>query len=312
MKVRGRAAREFSSFACRLGVKWKHCGKLSRHLRSFAEGCSNHKHRGMLLQTSEWRLRHGSARLGRWVLLALASVAISLIASEIFAADGTPFTPARKLTSWYTDRNPIDIEVVATSGIGPDARFLQPRRTLRLRLERAYVHLILWREQPPYDYSSAGLSFDSITGLPTVLFQAPPEQVDKRGDDIPQLGHDKMVRRTLNLIIDGHWSAEQLRMNSANLDRCRGVQERDGLFRFKDDGSAYCHIGASLGETSYVAVLSPDLSSRITCTDQAIGCSMTFPYGDFAPKVSFHRDHLDGWRTVLDRVRDFLDAKKYQ
>src|SRR5205085_6769836 len=89
-------------------------------------------------QTSGCRLRHGSARLGRWVLLALASVAISLIASEMFAADGTPFTPARKLTSWYTDRNPIDIEVVATSGADPDARFLQPRRTLRLRLERAY------------------------------------------------------------------------------------------------------------------------------------------------------------------------------
>jgi hypothetical protein len=264
------------------------------------------------LQTDEWRRRHGLAKLRGWVLFVLASVAIGLIAREVFAADGTPFSPARKLTSWYTDRNPIDIEVVATTGADPDARFLQPRRTLRLRLERAYVDSIGWREQPPYDYSSASLSFDTITGLPTALFQAPPEQVDKRGDDISRPGHDKMVRRTLNLTINGHSSAEHLRADSAKLNRCRGVQERDGLFRFKDDGSAYCHIGASLGETSYVAVLSPDLSLQINCTDQAIGCSTTFPYGDFAPKVSFHRDHLDGWRTVLDRARDFLDAKKYQ
>ncbi len=155
----------------------------------------------MLLQTNEWRRRHGLARLGRWVLFALAFVAISLITREMFAADGTPFSPARKLTTWYTDRTPIDIEVVATSGADPDARFLEPRRTLRLRLERAYVDSIGWRERPPYDYSSLALSFDRITGLPRALLQAPSEQVDKRGDDIPRLRHEELIRRTFVVTI---------------------------------------------------------------------------------------------------------------
>ncbi len=48
-----------------------------------------------------------------------------------------PFQPITKLTTWYTDRTPIDLEIVASMGQGNEAHLLQPERKLRFRLERA-------------------------------------------------------------------------------------------------------------------------------------------------------------------------------
>jgi hypothetical protein len=243
-------------------------------------------------------------------ILGLALIA-SGFGNEMFAADAPPFDPVRKLTGWYTDRNLVDVEVVATSGDSPDARFLQPRRALGFRLERAYVVSIGWREQPEYDYSRLSMMFDSVTGLPSVLFPARAQPVDKRGDDIPQLTHEESVRRTLIVNLDGSSTEENLKSNSAKLSLCRGAQEGDGLFRLNDDGSSYCHV-SSLQGTNYVAVLPDNVSVQLTCTDQAIGCRLKFPFEGFAPSVGFHRDHLADWKKVLDQASAFLRAKKYQ
>ena len=254
-------------------------------------------------------LSRGSPKLARCGFLGLALIAC-VLGNEVFAAP--PFDPVRKLTTWYTDRNPIDVEVVATSGASPDARFLGPRRALGLRLERAYVGSIGWHEQPDYDYSSLSMSFDAITGLPSALFSAPPLQVDKRGEDIPQLTHDESIRRTLIVNVDGHSTAENLKTNSKKLDRCRGAQERDDLFRLNDDGSTHCHLSSLIGKMNYVALLSADVSVQITCTDQAIGCRLMFPFDGFAPVVVFHRNRLGEWRSIIDEASAFLRAKKYQ
>jgi len=232
----------------------------------------------------------------------------AFLAANGAAAEGGPFNPIRKFSTWYTDRSPVDVEVVATSGPDSEAHFLEPRRTLRLRLERAYVDSIAWRERPPYDYSFVGLSFDMTTGLPAALFQAPPEQVDKRGDDISRIGHSALVRRTLNISIRGYSSANLLKANTPKLNRCRGKQEQDDLFSFQSNGSD-CYRGIK-PDPIYIAVISADLSLQITCNDQPLGCRMAFPYGDFAPEVGFNRHRLYEWRSIVDRARAFLDAKK--
>jgi hypothetical protein len=228
-----------------------------------------------------------------------------------FAADG-PFNPMRKLTSWYTDRGLIDVEVVATSGSGPDSRFLSPKRTMKLRLERAYVASIGWREQSDYDYSSLSLSFDGATSLPSALFTAPPEQVEKRSDSIDRLTHDESVRRTLIVNVDGHSSQKNLELSSEKLSSCVGKKVADGLFQFLDDGSTYCHLGSLVGKISYVALLPGGTYAQLTCTDQDIGCSVPFPFDGFAPVVGFHRDRLSNWKGVVEQAFAFLEKKKYR
>ena len=163
------------------------------------------------------------------VLCAAILLVAGGVGNEMFAANAPPFDPVRKLTGWYTDRELIDVEAVATSGDGPDARFLQPRRALGFRLEQAYVTLIGWREGPEYDYSRLSMLFDMVTALPMVLFSAPHQEVDKRGDDIGQLTHTESVRRTLIVNLDGYSTEENLKSNSAKLNLCRGAQEGNGL-----------------------------------------------------------------------------------
>src|SRR5947207_15172393 len=82
---------------------------------------------------------------GLALLRSLACVA-SGATDEVVPAGRSSVNPARKLMGSNTDRDLIDVEVVATSGAGPDARFIEPRRALRLRLERAYVGSVDWRQ----------------------------------------------------------------------------------------------------------------------------------------------------------------------
>jgi hypothetical protein len=251
----------------------------------------------------------------KWLEI-LGVLGVALIANgsgcSAFATAAAPFSPMRKLTSWYTDRSLIDVEVVATSGSGPDSRFLIPKRILKLRLERAYVVSIGWHEQSDYEYSSLSLSLDGVTGLPSALFTAPPEQVEKRGDRIAQLTHDESVRRTLIVSVDGHSSRKNLEINSEKLSSCLGTQMADGLFHFRDDGSTYCHLGSLVGKTNYIALLSDGVYAQITCTDQDIACNVPFPFDGFAPVVGFHRDRLSDWKRVVVQAFTFLETKKFK
>jgi len=53
------------------------------------------------------------------------------------------FEPITKLTTWYTDRTPIDVEIVASKGQGNEAHLLQPeRKTPFPASRRAYVSVV--------------------------------------------------------------------------------------------------------------------------------------------------------------------------
>jgi hypothetical protein len=68
--------------------------------------------------------------------LALAVVAAGFMQMS-FTASAQPFQPISQLTTWYTDRNPIDVEIIASAGQGNEARRIEPERILRL-LQDAY------------------------------------------------------------------------------------------------------------------------------------------------------------------------------
>jgi hypothetical protein len=133
--------------------------------------------------------------------LAVVIVSALGVTQSSLMARAQPFEPISELTTWYTDRNPIDVEIFATTGEGREARRLDPERKLHFRLERAYVGLVFRIQQPPY--SSVMMSIDMPTGLPSELLIAPPEQVEARGDEIPRLDHAASVKRTLNIVLGG-------------------------------------------------------------------------------------------------------------
>jgi hypothetical protein len=58
-------------------------------------------------------------------IFAVAAVGSSWPSRSVSAQS---FNPVSKLTSWYTDRNPIDVEITATVGVGDEARPVDPQR----------------------------------------------------------------------------------------------------------------------------------------------------------------------------------------
>jgi hypothetical protein len=217
-----------------------------------------------------------------------------------------PFDPVSKLTTWYTDRNPIDIEIVATVGAGEEARPADPPRVLRLRLERAYVHTVFRRPNS----SSVAISFDLPTGLPSALFRAPTEQVEMRGDPIRQLPHQEMITRTINLLVQSNASSDLVKRMSIELGKCRGAQIQNDLFAYDKDRDRTC-LTRSLGfRTKYIGRISEDDWLFIQCTNAPIGCTASFPFEGVLPSVSFSESHLSHWKWIIEQAADFLRSKK--
>jgi hypothetical protein len=221
-----------------------------------------------------------------------------------------PFEPVSKLTTWYTDRNPIDVEIIASAGQGSEAHRVEPERILRLRLERAFVDTIFRIERP--SFSSVSLSFDMPTGLPSALFTAPPEQVELRGDPIRQLPRAEFASRTLIILLESNISSDVLPRVSSELNRCKGGRRQDDLFLYDKDRDRSC-VARSLGfGTKYVAHLSEDSSLLIQCSDSLIGCKTYFPFDGFLRSVSFHESHLPQWREIIGKAIEFLKSKQYR
>jgi hypothetical protein len=257
------------------------------------------------------RVKHG------WPTHCVMIRSLTLIVILIFGvtqlssiARAQPFEPISQLRTWYTDRNPVDVEISATTGQGSEARRLEPKRTLRLRLERAYVDTISRIEQP--SFSSVSLSFDLPTGLPSALFTAPPEQVELRGDPIRQLLHDESASRTLIIRLNGSNSSDVLPRVSSELNHCKGGQRQNDLFLFDGERDPSCLAHSLAFGTKYVAQLSEDISLLIRCSDALIGCEMYFPFEGFLPSVSFHESHLARWREIVGKAAEFLQSKKYR
>ena len=224
------------------------------------------------------------------------------------AAIAQPFRPINELSTWYTDRNPVDVEIVGTKGVGNEARFVDPPVVLRLRLERAYVSLLLRRDQPPS--SALSMSFDLPTGLPSALFRAPPEQVETRGDPIHQLTSSESASRGVNISLASSDLADGLSRTSLELKKCAGKKLQDDLFAFRENEPS-CHIWSLGFGSKYVAQYSHDVFLLVRCSRLPLGCEMFMPFEGFLPSISFNERHLVTWRKVVEKVTAFLQSKKY-
>lgn len=221
-----------------------------------------------------------------------------------------PFEPVSQLTTWYTDRNPIDVEIIASTGQGKEARRVEPERILRLRLERAYVSTMFRIGRP--SFSSVSLSFDMPTGLPSALFTAPPEQVQLRGDPIHQLPRVEFASRTLIILLESNNSSDVVPRVSSELNRCRGGKRQDDLFLYDKEQDHSCLARSLAFGTKYIAQVSEDVSLLIRCSDSLIGCETYFPFEGFLPSVSFHESHLAHWREIIGKATEFLQSKQYR
>jgi hypothetical protein len=145
------------------------------------------------------------------------SICIATVAMS-FTCSAQPFQPSSSLNSRYTSRNAVDVELFATEGVGNEAHLISPPQVLRLRLERAYLTNLLRTDYPPS--SIALIGFDLPTGLPSALFQAPPEQVETRGDPIHHLAASEWASRAVNVSLIGGNLASGLDHASSKLRQC--------------------------------------------------------------------------------------------
>ena len=169
------------------------------------------------------------------------------------------FEPIKKLTVSDTDRRPIDMELVATVGADP-ARFASPRKTLRLRLERAYVDTLLWQEYPPDDAVYLAMGFDAQSGLPISLFKisifkapTPANQADRRSDNVPQLSLSQANERTILVELSSGRTVDQFWSRSKQLAGCKVTNATDELMLMNKDDSTACRSIPIAGKVDYVA-----------------------------------------------------------
>jgi hypothetical protein len=239
----------------------------------------------------------------------LAPVYLATLAMPCVAV-AQQFRPSSHLSTWYTDRSPIDVEIVGTKGVGSEAHPVSPPRVLQLRLERAYVQLLIRRDQPPSSHAS--ISFDLQTGLPSALFQAPPEQIEKRGDPIRQLTEAEWAPRAVNISLAGGDLSDSLDVASSELGSCKGKKLQDDLFLFDNDQAPSC-LRWSLGfGKKYIVQYSDKVLLLVQCSRALLGCKMFVPFEGFLPSISFNESHLTTWREVTEKVSAFLQSKQYR
>jgi hypothetical protein len=237
-------------------------------------------------------------------------VSICLAALVVpFVSSAQQFEPSSNLSSWYTDRKPIDIEIVGTEGVGSEAHLVSPPRVLRLRLERAYLINLFRTNQPPS--SVALIGFDLPTGLPSALFQASPEQVEARGDPIHQLTAADWASRTVSISLTSSNLTSGFDLASSELKNCKGRRLQDDLFLLEKGQGSSC-LKWSLGKgTKYVAQYSDKVLLLLRCSRASLGCETYVPFDGFLPSISFNESHLTRWREVTEKVTAFLQSKQH-
>lgn len=243
-------------------------------------------------------------------------IAIGLLVSAINVALGTdePFKPIRKLTTWYTDRNLIDIEIVGSTSLVPQFHRIESERVLRFRLERAYVQTLQTEAEPGFEIVGFGL--DMETGLADSLIVAVSlhGSLSENIPGIPHLSDSERVQRTLFIKLRSDMSSATLERGSAGFAECRGVALGNELFAFEWEGRSRC-LGPSYPKGSkYVAQYDNGLMLSIECHEpefSGFGCSFRFPFKMFGAEVTFHRDHLSRWRDMATRASAFLESKRY-
>jgi hypothetical protein len=241
----------------------------------------------------------------------LVSLAV-LVLVNCRQVSAQPFQPVRKVTTWYTDRSLVDIEIVGSTSLVPDTHRLEPDRVLRFRLERAYIHSLLAKAEPGFEIILLGVDWDS--GLPSSLIVATSSNGRFREEikDVPRLSNNERSRRSLEVEISSDHAAAALVKGSAVWRTCQGSNIGNDLFTYEWEGRRDCRRAPTLLERK-IAAYDNDLALRVDCADGRMGhtCHLAFPFEAFAVKVSFHRDHLPRWRQVVDFTRAFLKSKQY-
>ena len=224
------------------------------------------------------------------ILIAITSISVAL------GAETQPFMPVRGLTTWYTDRTPIDIEIVGSSSMLPESHHLEPERTPRFRLERAYVDFLIAKREPGFEF--VHLSFDMETGLPSSLFFAVANKgkFHENIENVPVLSNKEMLQRTLLIWIRSDSSATELQKLSERNRKCAGAPIGSGLRIFDWKDGSDCFPPTYPKAMLYVADYSAELAVQMQCREESypgFGCSLRFPFENFAIELSFHRDHLE-------------------
>ena len=256
----------------------------------------------------------GSGRMKKSMIITIG-LAAAFLAGSNGRAMAQDFAPIRKLTTWYTDRSLVDIEIVGSTSLLADSHRLEPERVLRFRLERAYVHTLIAQEQPGFEI--VGFGFDTETGLADSLIVA----ASMRGrfqetiPGIPDVSQSDRFRRTLMVSLRNDISADSVRQLSDGSAKCGGAPLEHGLLAYEWEGRRGCRRPTYPRASKYLARYENDLLLPIMCREESFrgfGCSLRFPFEGFGTGVTFHRDHLPNWREVIERASAFLRSKQYR
>ena len=229
-------------------------------------------------------------------------------------ANASNFNPVRSLTTWYTDRTPIDIEVVSSPDASTGVDKFDSKKLLRFRLERAFVHDLLTLHS---NLTIVRFGLDMDTGLPDSLLTAASDKgrYQERISDVPIVPFLERLTRTLIITIESDSSAQTLQRVSSRLQKCAGEPTDIDLLTFKVADGSGCLRSAYPGGTLHIAKYDDNLLLQIECHEpgfRGIGCRLRFPFEGFSVEVVFHRNHLSRWREVVDRAASFLKSKQYR
>jgi hypothetical protein len=250
-----------------------------------------------------------------WLSVLLVGIATHHVAaSNADHASQQPFSPIRQLTSWYTDRNLVDVEIVGSTSMLPEFHRLEPERVLRFRLERAYIDTLMAKENPGFEI--LGLSFDRLTSLPSSLFFAATVQGKYHEEipGIPALSNQERVRRLMNISISSDASELNIRRASAFVRKCAGSLIGENLWIYETTNRQFCHESVYNKGKQYVGQYEDDLNLRIECQEPGfpgVGCQVMFPFQGFSVRLNFHHDYLRNWRDMISNASDFLKSKEY-
>jgi hypothetical protein len=250
------------------------------------------------------------AKIALTVCFVATAASAALLSVGPAACVAQQFRPIDQLSSWYTDRSLVDLEITATKGQGDERVPVKPAQVLRLRLERAYVEFLVHRESPPSNIVL--ISFDSPSGLPSALFKALPEQLEARGDPIHKLTRQEWASRTINVSLEGGNLADRVKAVSAELQYCKGAELQTDLFAFEPGKDGPCFRRSIGFGKRYVAKFSDEILLLLRCSSALLGCEVSIPFEGLLATVSFNERHLSDWRNIAETATVFLQSKRFR
>ena len=228
------------------------------------------------------------------------------------SAMAQPFKPIRELSSWYTDRSLIDIEIIGSTSLVPDSHRLEPDRVLRFRLERAYVQTLLTQSSPGYELVS--LALDLETGLAESLLSAVASRGQYHEDipGVPTLSRTEILQGGIQLSLRSDLSRTGVEARSERTKQCLGAPLDDGLIIYEPHQKPGCLLPSKRGSREYAAQYG-DLLLKIECEDEdprRRACKTQFPFKSFGVDITFHIGKLPKWRALVEQAAAFLKSKQ--